>query len=154
MGLFSLDIISQETVIYHDTAESVTAPASLGEVTILDHHAPFFSKINPGKITVRKSGKQMEFVTGTGFLDVSTDNKVTILVDSATRVDDIDIRKAQEAKRRAEEMLAEREKLSKTEIFRAEASLKKAVLELKAGRTKRKQAQPFPSSENSSRISS
>ena len=145
MELFSLEIISQETVIYQDTAESVTAPASEGEVTVLSHHAPFFSKINPGTITVRKADKQFEIVTGSGFIDVSPDNKVTILSDSAVRVEDIDIRKAQEAKRSAETLLAQQQKLSRTEVVRAEASLRKAVLELKSARIKRRQAQPFSS---------
>lgn len=143
MSIFSLEIISQETVIYQDTADSVTAPASEGEVTILSHHAPFFSKIDPGKIKVRKSGKEFEIITGSGFIDVSPDNKVTILADSATRVEDIDLAKAQEAKRRAEELLDKQEKLSKTEILLAEASLRKAVLELKAAHGKRSRINPF-----------
>jgi F-type H+-transporting ATPase subunit epsilon len=146
MELFSLEIISQETVLYHDMAESITAPASEGEVTILAHHAPFFSKINPGSITVRKAGKETKLVTGAGFIDVSTDNKVTILADSAIRIEDIDIAKAEAARKRAEEMLRQQNMLSKTEILRTEASLKKAVLELKAARSKRHQSTPFPSS--------
>jgi len=141
MELFSLEVISQETVIYQDTAESVTANASEGEVTILSHHTPFFSKLNTGKITIRKGGKQTELITGTGFIDVSADNKVTILVDSAVRAEEIDIRKAEEAKARAEEIL--KQKLSRTEILRAEASLRKAVLELKVARSRKRHLQPF-----------
>ncbi|MCH7951862.1 ATP synthase F1 subunit epsilon [Patescibacteria group bacterium] len=143
MKLFSLEIITQETVIYQDTAESVTAPASEGEVTILAHHAPLFSKIDPGQITIRKGEQKLAMVTGTGFIDVSPDNKVTILVDSATRLDEIDIRRAEEAKQRADELLNQKDKLSRTEILRAEASLRKAVLELKVSRTRRRRAQPF-----------
>ncbi len=145
MELFSLEIISQETVLYQDTADSVTAPASEGEVTILSHHAPFFTKMNPGTITIRKSGKQSSIITGAGFIDVSPNNKVTILADSATRVEDIDIKQAEEAKRRAEQMLEEHKKLSKIEVLRTEASLKKAVLELKAAKIKRRQTSPFSS---------
>lgn len=149
MELFSLEIITQETVIYQDTAEAVTAPASEGEVTILSHHAPFFSKIDPGKITVRKGEKETPIITGKGFIDVAPNNKVTILVDSATRVDDIDITEAQAAKQRAEKMLSEKDKLSRTEIIQAEASLKKAVLELKVKRSRKHKHQAF-SSESSS----
>ena len=145
MKLFDLEVITQETVIYHNTAESVTAPASEGEVTILAHHAPFFSKVNPGQITVRKAGENFEFLIGEGFIDVSSQNHVSILVDSATRVDQIDMRKAEEAKLRAEELLNQKDKYSKTEIMRAEASLKKAVLELKVSRSRRRHPQTFSS---------
>lgn len=141
MELFSLEIISQETVLYQNTAESVTANASEGEVTILSHHTPFFSKLNTGKITIRKGDKEIELVTGTGFIDVAPENKVTILVDSAVRAEEIDIRKAEEAKDRAEDLL--RQRLSHTEILRAEASLRKAVLELKVARARKRRAQPF-----------
>jgi F-type H+-transporting ATPase subunit epsilon len=144
MKLFTLEIITQETVLYQDTAQSITAPASEGEVTILAHHAPFFSKINPGQITIRKGKVETNIITGRGFIDVSPDNKVTLLVDSATRASEIDIRKAEEAKLRAEELLSEKAKLSKTEIIRAEASLRKAVLELKVSRRKKLKS-PFSS---------
>lgn len=143
MKLFTIEIISQDTVIHQDTAESVTAPAQEGEVTILAHHAPLFTKLNPGRIIVRKAGKEIELVTGSGFIDVSQQNRVTILVDRAARADEIDVRQSEAAKRRAEELLHNREKLSKTEILRAEALLKKAVLELKVARTKRRHHQLF-----------
>ena len=143
MELFTLEIISQETVLYNDTAESVTAPASEGEVTILAHHTPFFTKLNPGQITIRKGGKETALVTGNGFLDVSPNNTVTILVDSAVRVEDIDIRMAEEAKRRAEEVLSQ--KRSRTEMLRAEASLRRTLLELKAVRSRRRSIPGFPS---------
>lgn len=140
MELFNLEVITQESVLYQGTAESVTAPASEGEVTILAHHAPLFSKINPGQIIIRKTGKETNLVTGAGFIDVSPQNKVTILVDSAVRADEIDIRKAEEAKIKAQEKLKDREKLSKTETIRAEASLRKAVLELKVSRRRRRKS--------------
>lgn len=143
MELFDLEVITQETVMFQDSAESVTAPASEGEVTILAHHAPFFSKINPGQITIRKSGKETELVIGEGFIDVSSENKVTILADRAVRIEEIDMRKAEEAKRKAEEMLEQKDKLSRTEVLRAEASLRKAVLEIKATHRRRKSPSPF-----------
>lgn len=143
MELFKLEIVTQDTIIYQDTAESVTAPASEGEVTILAHHAPFFSRINPGQITIRKGEKTTQIVVGRGFIDVSPDNIVSILIDSATRMEDIDAEKAQKARERAEKLLAERVKLSRTEIVRAEASLRKAVLELKLARKKSARQSPF-----------
>lgn len=138
MKLFSLEIITQDTVIYQDTAESVTAPASEGEITILAHHAPLFTMLNPGRIIVRKAGKETEIVTGSGFVDVSPQNRVTVLVDRASRAEDIDIREAEAAKHRAEELLSQRDKFSRTEVIRAEASLRKAVLELRVARSKRR----------------
>ncbi len=143
MELFDLEVITQETVMFQDSAESVTAPASEGEVTILAHHAPFFSKINPGQITIRKSGKQTELVIGEGFIDVSSENKVTILADRAVRVEEIDMRKAEEAKRKAQETLEQKDKLSRTEVLRAEASLRKAVLEIKVAHRRRRSPSPF-----------
>lgn len=141
MELFQLEVITQDKIIYKETAESLTAPAVEGEVTILSHHAPFFSKIRPGQLTIRKAGRETKLINGEGFIDVSPDNIVTVLVDSASRFEDIDIKKAQEAQSRAEQMLKDRQKLSRTEILRVEASLKKAVLELKIARRKRRQGE-------------
>lgn len=147
MELFNLEVISQETVLYQGTAQSVTASASEGVVTILAHHTPFFSRLTTGTITIRKGDQITELVTGAGFIDVSSENTVTILVDSAIRAEEIDLRKAQEAKTRAEELLKQR--MSRTEIILAEASLKRAVLELKVARARKHHGQPFsPPSED------
>jgi len=144
MDKLKLDIITQEKKVYQDEVDSVTAPASEGEVTILPRHIPLFTRLNPGEITLKKGSQETHIVVTGGFMDVSFPNKVTILADAAARAEEIDVKKAEEAKRRAEELLEQ--KLSRQEMLVVEASLRKAVLELKvARRTRRRSHTPFPS---------
>jgi F-type H+-transporting ATPase subunit epsilon len=128
MSRIKLSIVTQEKIVLEEMVDEVIAPATEGEVAILPQHIPLFTKLNPGEIKIKKEGKFSHFVTAGGFMDVNN-NLVTILADSAVRADEIDMAKAQEAKKRAEQLLTQ--KLSKIDFTKAEASLRKALIELK-----------------------
>ena len=76
------------------------------------------------------------------------DNRVIVLADTAERAEEIDEARAEEARRRAEESLRQRELLSPEELSRAEASLRKAATRLKVARYRRqRRAGPPPRGE-------
>jgi F-type H+-transporting ATPase subunit epsilon len=135
MSKISLDIISQEKKLLTAEVDSITAPASCGDVTILPQHIPLFTKLNDGVIMIKNNGAIDEFAVLGGFMDVGPDSKVTILADAAVRADDINIAKAEEAKRVAEEVMKNKE--SEISFKEAEASLRKALLELKVANKRR-----------------
>lgn len=132
MAELTLEIVTQEQELLKETVDSVSAPAVLGEVTILPHHLPLFTKLDAGEVKYDKSGHKTGFVISGGFMDVSGGNKVVILADSAIRSDQINITKAEEAMRKAEQML--KEKQSKRDLMIAEAELRRAIMELKVAR--------------------
>lgn len=135
MSTLHLDIITPERIIYSDEVEMVVAPGAEGELGILPHHTPLFTQIKPGEIKIKKGGQETFLAVTGGFLDVAPQSKVTILADYAIRSEEIEIARAEEAKKRAEELM--REKKSKQEFALVEAELRKAILELKVARRRR-----------------
>lgn len=124
-----VDIVSAESEIYSGLAELVVAPAEMGEVGIAARHAPFLARLKPGEIRVKVSDSEMHpFHISGGLIEVQPD-LVTILADTAIRARDIDEAAAIEAKRRAEEMLAD--KTGKVDYARAQAQLEEAVSQLR-----------------------
>ena len=136
MPKIRFEIVTAERVVYADDVDVVIAPGIEGQMAILPSHAPLLTMLQPGELVVRKEGEETAiFVTG-GFLEVMQ-NRVTVLADTAERAEEIDIERAAEAKRRAEERL----KLRPTDIdlAAAEASLRRALIRIKvAERRKRR----------------
>ena len=141
MTKIKLSIATQEKIVLEETVDEVIAPATEGEVAILPLHIPLFTKLNPGEIKIKKDGRFEHFVIAGGFMDVNSD-VVTILADSCVRAEEIDIQKAEEAKKRAEQLLAQ--KLSKIDFTKAEASLRKALIELRVVQGRHKRGQEIP----------
>lgn len=104
---FRVDIVSAEKEIFSGDAEMVVASAELGEVGIAPGHTPFITRIKPGEIRVKAVGDTEDlaiYVSG-GILEVQP-HVVTVLSDTALRVDDIDEAAAQKAKEEAEAALS------------------------------------------------
>jgi F-type H+-transporting ATPase subunit epsilon len=133
MATITLNIISQEKHLVTTEVDHLVAPTTSGEVTILPNHIPIFTKLTDGLIITKSGNATDEYAIFGGFMDVGPNSQVTVLADAAVRADDINIAKAEEAKRLAEEAM--KQKTSEIEFKEAEASLRKALLELKvAGR--------------------
>ena len=132
-----LDIVTVERLIYSGEVDMVIAPGIEGEMGILPHHAPLMTVLQPGELRARKGGEEYSLVVSGGFLEVRPD-RVIVLADAAERAEEIDIARAEEAKRRAEQQLAERY-TPEVDAARAEASLRRALIRLKvAGRRRRR----------------
>ncbi len=102
-----VDIVSAEKEIFSGDAEMLVASAELGEVGIAPGHTPFITRIKPGEIRVKTADGEDDlaiYVSG-GILEVQP-HVVTVLSDTALRVDDIDEAAAQKAKEEAEASLA------------------------------------------------
>jgi F-type H+-transporting ATPase subunit epsilon len=124
-----VDIVSAEEEIFSGVANEVSAPAEMGEVGIMPRHAPLITRLKPGEIKLKVEGQddQFFFVSG-GILEVQP-HVVTVLADTAIRAKDLDEASASEAKKRAEEALAD----SKGEIdyAKAQAELLEAIAQLR-----------------------
>ncbi|SMF93311.1 F-type H+-transporting ATPase subunit epsilon [Methylomagnum ishizawai] len=124
-----VDIVSAEAAIYSGQAELVVAPAEMGEVGIAARHAPFLSRLKPGEVRVKVSADEVHpFYISGGMIEVQP-HLVTILADSAIRARDIDEMAALEAKRQAEDMLAD--KSGKLDYAQAQAQLVDAMAQLR-----------------------
>jgi len=125
---FKCQIITQEGVTFDDDVEMITLPTQDGEITILSEHMPLISLINPGEVVIQKNKENIYLAVTGGFLEVLPD-KTVVLADSADRFDELDEKKALEAREKAEKMM--QEKLTERETAEAQASLQKALLHVK-----------------------
>lgn len=123
-----LEIITPEKSVYKDEVAEVVAPTVDGEIAILPNHISLLTQINPGELIIKKGTSNQSLAITGGFLEVSN-NKVSILADYAVRVQDIEILRAQEAKKRAEKIMSE--KISDNDLRIAQGELIKAILELR-----------------------
>lgn len=136
MNLLSLKIVSPEKLVFEDTElTSVTLPTEDGEITILPGHIPLVAVIMPGEIVVRKKGSETSLVTTKGFIKLEKSGEIFVLSDYAVRSEDVEIAKAEEAKKKAE--MAMKEKLSEKDFVIAEAELRKTLLELKVAQRRK-----------------
>jgi F-type H+-transporting ATPase subunit epsilon len=115
----------------------VILPGAAGEMGILPHHAPVLAILKYGVIKIRHSGKEELFTVAGGLAEVQPDI-VTILADAAENVEDIDITRAQAAKKRAEEALANLKPEDHDAYLRMEAALRRSNLRLDVARRYRK----------------
>jgi F-type H+-transporting ATPase subunit epsilon len=135
-----LDIVTAERVVFSDEVDIVVAPGREGEMGILPHHAPLMTTLNPGELTARKGSEEFCMAVSGGFLEVQPD-RVIVLADAAERAEEIDIARAEAARRRAQEMLAH--PLSKSETAMAEAALRRAIARIEVA-DRRRRRKPSP----------
>lgn len=133
MNLY-LSIITPVKVVYEDEVSEVIAPTVNGEIAILPNHMNLLSQINPGELILKKGSSYQSLAITGGFLEVNN-NKISILANYAIKAQDIEITRAQEAKKRAEEIMSEKTTDDNFKI--AQGELLKAILELRIA-TKRK----------------
>ncbi len=123
-----IDIVSAEAELFSGQATMVHAPAELGEVGIAPRHTPLVSRLAPGDVRVQKpDGEEEIFYVSGGVLEVQP-YVVTVLSDTALRAHDIDEAAAREAKRRAEERVAEQK--DEYDYARARSELAEAAAQL------------------------
>jgi len=133
MGTLYLEVVTPEKVLVSQEVDMVMAPGSEGEFGILPEHINFLSGIVPGAVRF-DSGNTIEYMSVTmGFAEVS-ENRVSILVDSAEKAHDIDIERAQNAMDRARERLVLDRGTENIDFIRAEAALTRAVSRIKVAK--------------------
>jgi len=99
------EIVTQEKVVLKEMILQVTVPTEEGEITVLPNHTPLIANLEPGIIELKKEDKTIEIMSlSGGFIEVLR-NKIVILADTAERAEEIDEKRAQEARKKAEESL-------------------------------------------------
>jgi F-type H+-transporting ATPase subunit epsilon len=121
-----LEIVTPERLAYSDEVDAVTLPGIEGELGVLPHHAPLVSTLGVGELRIRKGGTEESFAIAGGFLQVLP-TKVVVLAETADMASEIDIEKAQEARREAEKAL-ESGYHEGADLSMARAALQQALL--------------------------
>jgi F-type H+-transporting ATPase subunit epsilon len=123
-----LEIVTPEKMTFSGSVEDVTIPGSEGEFGVLRGHEALLSSVDIGELNFTKDGKKIYYAVNTGYAEVTSD-KVTILIETAERSDNIDKDRARRAKENAEARLAQIAK-DNIEYERARAALMRAVARL------------------------
>jgi len=128
VATLKLEIVTAEKTVFSDDVTAVVAWGVEGQLGILPHHAPLMTMLRPGDLTIRKGNEEQYLAISGGFLEVRPD-KVIILADACERAEEIDIERAEAAKRRAEEILKTRP--PQVDTAAAEAALRRSLTRLK-----------------------
>ncbi len=124
-----LEIVTPERLAYSDEVDSVNLPGIEGELGVLPHHAPLVSMLGVGELRIRKGGVEESFAIVGGFLQVRPD-RVVVMAETADLASDIDLEKAQEARREAERAL-EGAPTDAVDLASARAQLQHALLRIR-----------------------
>lgn len=130
-----LEVVTVERAIFSDDVDVIIAPGIEGELGILPHHAPLLTALAYGELIARKGNEEYSFAIGGGFLEVRPD-KVVVLADVAERAEEIDIERAEAARKRAEEMI--RVRGVEIDLVRAEAAMRRALIRLRVAERRRR----------------
>ena len=124
-----LEIVTPERLVYEDEVESVNVPGVEGELGILPHHAPLVSTLGYGELRIRKGGSEESFAIVGGFVQVRPD-KVVVMAETADLASEIDLERAQEARREAERAL-ETGYTEGADLSAARAALQQALMRIR-----------------------
>lgn len=123
MAGFMLEIVTPDRKFFEEEVDMVIVRGVEGDIGILRGHTPLVTPLGIGRIKIKQEGKTRIAAIAGGYIEVGKE-KTTIISDAAEWPDEIDVTRAEEAKRRAEERLKRRDNI---DIGRAEVALKKAI---------------------------
>ena len=132
-----VEVVTAERELYNGEADTVIAPGSEGELGILPKHAALLTTLKVGELLVKLSGAEEPFFVSGGFLEVSN-NSVTVLAETAERAEEIDQARAEAARRRAQELLAQAQ--SDTEQAELMGALERAVARIHVAEISRRRS--------------
>ena len=147
MSPLKLEIITAERALFEGQVDVVVAPGIDGELAILPNHAPLMTILQAGELRYRLGGEDSYLTVGGGYMEVTRD-RVTILADTAERVEEIDEARAQEAVRRAQERIAHR--TEDIDLEQAVRSLHRAQVRVQVAGRRRRRREQAPGSPPSS----
>ncbi|MCA9936681.1 MAG: F0F1 ATP synthase subunit epsilon [Ardenticatenaceae bacterium] len=131
------DIVTQEKTVFSADVDAVNLPGSEGRLGILPNHTPLLTTLGFGEVVVRTAGQEEFFAIGGGLAEVQPD-KVIVLADSAEHVEEIDIKRAEQARERALKLMEEGVPEDPERYAQIRASLQRAQIRIDVARRRRR----------------
>ena len=135
MATLKLEIVTAEGTVFADDVNEVVAWGIEGQLGILPHHVPLMTMLQPGDLLIKKDNEEHYLAISGGFLEVRPD-KVIILADACERAEEIDIERAEAARRRADEILKTRP--PDVDTAAAEAALRRSLARIRTAEKRRR----------------
>lgn len=127
------EVVSQDRIVYQGDVDIVNIPGIEGDMGILPNHSPVLTLLRFGVVSIKSKTDEQFFTVAGGVAEVQPD-QVTILADAAENVDEIDIQRAESARKRAEELLAKMPAVPTEEYLSVQAAMRRSNLRLEAAR--------------------
>jgi F-type H+-transporting ATPase subunit epsilon len=137
------EIVSQDRVVFQGDVDMVILPGTSGELGVLPHHSPVLTTLKYGVVRVRRAQTEQVFAVAGGVAEVQPD-LVTVLADAAESVEEIDVKRAEFARKRAEEALAKGVPPDQDTLLTIEAALRRSNLRLDVVRRYRRNKTRLP----------
>jgi F-type H+-transporting ATPase subunit epsilon len=141
MEKIKFKIVTPEKVVYEDEIDQVTLPTQMGEITVLPGHVPLLTALQAGEMVVRTEGKDISLAIAGGFGEIRQ-NEVIVLTESAERAEAIDIKRAEEARQRAEKLLQDVKNKENVDYTGLASKMEKELARLKVARKRKHGAAP------------
>ena len=100
-------IVTPEKIVYEDEIIQVSIPTVDGEITVLADHIPLVSVLKSGELKIKDRKDEQVIAVAGGFLEINANNEIVILADNAERANEIDLERAEQARKNAEEQIKE-----------------------------------------------
>lgn len=133
MPKLRLQLITPERTVVAEEVMSLTCPTTDGQITILPGHTPLVANLESGELIAKNGGEAHFIHVAGGFLEIRTNNEVVILADAAEHHFEIDIARAEEAKKQAQEIL-DKQHLANEEYATAAWLLRKNLARINIAR--------------------
>ena len=131
--MIKFKIVTPEKTVFEDVVDQATLPTTDGEITILPNHRSYIASLKPGGIMLKKNGEESFVCISGGFIEFPG-NELVILADTAERAEEIDLKRAEEARQKAEELKNQRVSMDENEYARVAAAIQKESARIRVAR--------------------
>jgi len=129
-------IVTPERTVFEDEVDQATLPVTDGEVTILPNHRSYIASLKAGEIMLKKGSKEINMAISGGFIEFDKNNLI-VLADTAEHAEEIDLKRAEEARVRAEELKKEKAIIDESDFARVAAAVEKEMARIKVAKKHR-----------------
>ena len=112
-------------------------PTTKGEIGVLPNHLPLVSLLQAGEIRIKKGNEETSLAVSSGYIEVQK-NKVTVLADSAERAEEIDMERAEDGRKKAEELMKSKDAAEGVDYTALVAKMEKELARLRIGKKRKK----------------
>ncbi len=124
---FVLELTTPERIVAREDAEEAQIPLTNGYIGVLPGHAPLLGEVRPGELSYRQEGRTHYVAVSKGYVEVLPD-RTKVLVETAERPAEIDVKRAESARERAENRL--KNPTADIDVERAQAAIDRALVRL------------------------
>ncbi len=134
MAKLKFQIVTPERTVLHEEVDSLTCPTQMGQITILPNHIPLIASLQAGELVAKIGDRVEPIAVSGGFVEIRPGNEIIVLADTAEHVEEIDVARAEEAKRKAEEEMKSEQTRSSEEIATIAAAIERNSARLRVAR--------------------